>query len=101
MTAPFEYTLGSMRISVESRWGRPLTLYPLEIPDPLEGPIPEIYRAIARSAGLAALISDEALRLLAHYSGGIPRMFVQFLSEAAQEAHLADTTGSSEGKLNP
>lgn len=90
MTAPFEYTLGSMRVSVESRWGQPLTLYPLEIPDPEEGPIPEIYRAIAGSAGLSALISDDALRMLAHYSGGIPRMFVQFLSEAAQEAHLAN-----------
>jgi hypothetical protein len=89
MTAPFEYTLGSLRTSVESRWGRPLMLYPLEIPDPIEGPVPEIYRAIAGSAGLGPLISDEALRLLAHYSGGIPRMFVQFLAEAAQEAHLA------------
>ncbi len=89
MTAPFEYTLGSLRTSIESRWGRPLVLYPLGIPDSLEGPIPEIYRAIAASAGLAALISDEALRLLAHHSGGVPRTFVQFLGEAAQKAHLA------------
>jgi hypothetical protein len=89
MTAPFEYTLGSQRTSVESRWGRPLILYPLEIPDPIEGPIPEIYWAIVKSAGLGSLISEEALRLLAHYSGGILRMFVQFLAEAVQEAHLA------------
>jgi hypothetical protein len=89
MTAPFEYTLGSLRTSVESRWGRPLILYPLDIPDPVEGPIPEVYRAIANSAGLGTLVAEEALRLLAHYSGGILRMFVQFLVEAAQEAHLA------------
>jgi hypothetical protein len=90
MTAPFEYTLGTPRTSIESRWGRPLVLYPLDIPDPLEGPIPQVYRAIAAGAGLAELITDEALRLLAHYSGGILRIFVQFLDEAAQEAHFAD-----------
>ena len=90
MTAPFEYTIGPLRTSVESRWGRPLILYPLEIPDPIEGTIPEIYRAIAQSADLGSLISEDALRWLAHYSGGILRMFVQFLAEAAQEAHLAD-----------
>jgi hypothetical protein len=89
MTAPFEYTHGSLRTPIESRWNRPLILYPLDTPDPLEGPIPRIYRAIAVSAGLAELISDEALRLLAHSSGGVPRMFVQFLGEAAQEAHFA------------
>jgi hypothetical protein len=90
MTAPFEYTIGLLRTSVESRWGRPLIVYPLEIPDPMEGQIPELYRAIARSAGLGSLISADALRMLAHYSGGILRMFVQFLAEAAQEARLAD-----------
>ena len=90
MTAPFEYTIGPTRTSVESRWGRPLILYPLEIPDPIEGPIPEIYRSIAKSAALRELVSEDALRWLAHYSGGILRMFVQFLAEAAQEAHLAE-----------
>jgi len=89
MTAPFEYTLGPARASVESRWDRPLMLYPLEVPDPGKGEIPQIYRAIARSAQLGDLISDDALRLLGYNSGGILRMFVQFLAEAAQEAHLA------------
>jgi hypothetical protein len=89
MTAPFENTLGLLRTSVESRWDQTLILYPLEIPDPFEGPIPEIYRAIVKGTGIGSLISDEALRVLAHYSGGIPRMFVQFLAEAAQEVHLA------------
>jgi hypothetical protein len=88
MTAPFEYTLGPLRTSVQSRWSRPLILYPLEIPDAIEGPIPETYRAIVKSAWLGDLIEQDALRLLAHYSGGILRMFVQFLAEAAQEAHL-------------
>ena len=89
MTAPFEYTLGPARASVESRWDRPLMLYPLEIPDSGKGEIPPIYRAIARSAQLGDLISDDALRLLAFNSGGILRMFVQFFAEAALEAHLA------------
>jgi len=89
MTAPFEYTLGPVRTSVESRWDRTLMLYPLEIPELGEGEIPKIYRAIVGSAGLGDLISNDALRVLAFYSGGILRMFVQFLSEAAQEAHLA------------
>ena len=100
MTAPFEYTLGLLRNSVESRWGRPLILYPLKIPDNLEGPIPEIYWSIAKSAGLGALISEEALRLLAHYSGGILRMFVQFLAEAAQKAHLAGHDRIEQGEAH-
>jgi hypothetical protein len=89
MTAPFEYTLGPVRTSVESRWDKILMLYPLSIPELGAGEVPQIYRAIAQSAGLGALISDDALRVLAHFSGGILRMFVQFLAEAAQEAHLA------------
>jgi hypothetical protein len=89
MAAPFEYTLGAVRTSVESRWDQVLKLYPLPTPGPGEGEIPPIYRSIAQSASLGALISDDALRILAHFSGGILRMFVQFLAEAAQEAHLA------------
>jgi hypothetical protein len=77
-----------------------LILYPLEIPDPYQGPIPEIYRDIAGSAGLALLISDDAMRLFANYSGGIPRMFVQFLAEAAQEAHLASHDRIELGEAN-
>jgi hypothetical protein len=97
-TAPFENTIGSLRTSVESSWGPPLILFPLEIPDPNEGTIPEIYRAIAQRAGLGSLISEDALRMLAHYSGGILRMFVQFLAEAAQEARLADHDGIELGE---
>jgi hypothetical protein len=89
MTAPLEYTLGPVRTSVESRWDKILMLYPLQTPELSEGGVPRIYSGIARSAGLADLISDDALTLLAHYSGGILRMFIQFLAEAAQEAHLA------------
>ena len=100
MTAPFEYTLGSLRYSVESRWGRPLILYPLGIPDRFEGPIPEIYGSIAKSAGLGSLISEDALRLLAHYSGGILRMFVQFLAEAAQKAHLGGYDRIEQGEAH-
>lgn len=92
MTAPFEYTLGELRHSVQSRWGHPLMLYPLEIPDADEGEIPAIYCNIAQNAGLGSLIDQASLRLLAHYSGGIPRMFVQFLVEAAKEAHFAQHT---------
>lgn len=32
---------------------------------------------------------EESLRLLAHYSGGILRAYVQFLIDACKEAHLA------------
>ena len=89
MTAPFEYTLGELRHSVESRWNSPLLVYPLEIPDRDAGPIPKVYRKMAFAAGLRNLIRDDALRLLAFYSGGIPRYFIQFLRNACLEAHLA------------
>ncbi|MCX7012112.1 MAG: hypothetical protein NTW86_06025 [Candidatus Sumerlaeota bacterium] len=89
MTAPFEFTLGDMRHSVESYWGKPLIVYPVEIP-PLEGRrVPEIYNRIAASCGLGKLIEPESLVLLAHYSGGILRSFVQFLIESVKRAHLA------------
>ena len=90
MTAPFEHTLGDLRHSVESKWGRPLMLYPVPIPDLKSGTIPTIYLKIVKNAGLDALIHEESLRLLAHYSGGILRSYVQFLIDACKQAHLAD-----------
>jgi hypothetical protein len=89
MTAPFEYTLGELRHSVESRWNPPLLVYPLNIPNRDDGPIPQVYWKMALAGGLRGLIQDSSLRLLAHYSGGIPRYFVQFLRNACLEAHLA------------
>ena len=90
MTAPFEHTLGDLRHSVESKWGRPLMLYPVPIPDLKSGTIPTIYLKIVKNAGLDALIHEESLRLLAHYSGGILRSYVQFLIDACKQAYLAD-----------
>lgn len=89
MTAPFEHTLGGLRHSVESKWGRPLMLYPVPIPDLKSGPIPAIYLKIIKNAQLDTLIQDESLRLLAHYSGGILRSYVQFLGEACKQAYLS------------
>jgi len=89
MTAPFEHTLGDLRYSVESKWGRPIMLYPVPTPDLTSGAIPSIYLKIIKSAGLDALIEEESLRLLAHYSGGVLRSYVQFLIDACKETHLA------------
>jgi hypothetical protein len=89
MTAPYEYTLGEMRHSVESSWGKPLMVYPLEIPQLDSRTLPPIYMMIVESCGLVTLISVEGLQHLAYYSGGIPRSFVQFLIQACKEAHLA------------
>lgn len=89
MTAPFEHTLGELRHSVESKWGRPVMLYPVPMPHPSSGPIPPIYLNIVKNARLDALILEESLRVLAHHSGGILRSFVQFLIDACKEAHLA------------
>jgi hypothetical protein len=90
MTAPFEYTLGELRNSIESRWGQPQVLYPVGLPSsPTENRIPEIYRSIVRDAGLHPTLPESSLRFLAYYSGGILRQFVQFLKEACKEAHLA------------
>jgi len=89
MTAPYEHTLGDLRNSVESRWGRPLMLYPLVTPDLAGVSIPPIYLNLGKNAGLERLIRPESLRILAHYSGGILRTFVQFLVQACKEAHLA------------
>jgi hypothetical protein len=90
MTAPYEHTLGDLRHSVESKWGRPIMLYPVPLPDLSSGSIPPIYLNIVKNAGLDALVDQESLRLLAHYSGGILRPYVQFLIDACKEAHLAN-----------
>jgi hypothetical protein len=89
MTAPYEFTLGELRHSVESRWNVPRMLYPLDIPGPDDGPVPAIYRDIVKSAGLAPLLPEDSLRLIAHYSGGILRTYVQLLIAGAKEAHFA------------
>jgi hypothetical protein len=89
MTAPFEHTLGGLRNSVESKWGRPIMLYPAPIPELSTGAIPAIYLNIVKSARLDSLIREESLRWLSHYSGGILRTYVQFLIDACKEAHLA------------
>jgi hypothetical protein len=89
MTAPYEFTLGELRNSVESRWGAPRVLYPLPIPEPDQGPVPAIFNRIAKNAGLSSLMPEESLRLMAHYSGGILRTYVQLLVAAAKEAHFS------------
>jgi hypothetical protein len=89
MTAPYEFTLGDLRNSVESRWGTPKVLYPLPIPDADNGPVPANFKTIAKSAGLSGLAPEESIRLMAHYSGGVLRTFVQFLVAAAKEAFFS------------
>jgi hypothetical protein len=93
MTAPYEHTLGALRHSVESKWGRPIMLYPVPIPELSSGSIAAIYLKIMKNAGLDALMREESLRVLAHYSGGILRSYVQFLIDACKEAHLAGHEG--------
>jgi len=89
MTAPYEYTLGDMRSSVESYWGSPLIVFPLVFPELTDKEIPHFLQGIVESCGLKDNISFESLRMLAHYSGGIPRTFVQLLIQSCKEAHLA------------
>ena len=89
MTAPFEYTLGEMRHSVEAYWGKPMMIYPLELPELDAIELPPFYKQICVSSRLDNFISNDSLRVLAHYSGGIPRTFVQFLIQALKEAHLS------------
>jgi hypothetical protein len=89
MTAPYEFTRGDMYHSLVSYWGQPRMIYPLAIPELEDSEIPGIYTQIVKSCGLHTLITTESLKLLAHYSGGIPRSFVQFLIESCKEAHLA------------
>lgn len=89
MTAPYEYTLGDMRNSVEAYWRNPLMIYPLEFPELDDQNLPRFYQKIIEDCGLSENIKFESMRMLAHYSGGIPRTFVQFLIQACKEAHLA------------
>ena len=89
MTAPYEYTLGELRNSVEANWGRPLMVYPVEMPELDSAQVPSIYWDITKAAGLRSLIDDESLTILSHYSGGVLRTFVQFLIQSCKEAHLA------------
>jgi len=93
MTAPYEFTLGGMRSSVDSFWGRPAVIYPEPFPS-LEAndshdPIPDFYQKIRQACGLADLLLDNELRVLAHYSGGIPRMFVLLLDASLRNAIFA------------
>lgn len=88
MTAPYEYTLGEMRHSVESYWGKPIMVYPLEYPEIDATTMPEFYPKVCENAGLKDSIDFETIQLLAHYSGGIPRSFIQFLIQACKEAYL-------------
>lgn len=89
MTAPFEYTLGELRNSIESKWGRPQILFPVGLPDLQDGPVPKIYDSIVRDAGLRPLLVPQSLRILAYYSGGILRHYVQLLKDACKAAYLA------------
>jgi hypothetical protein len=88
MTAPYEYTLGEMRHSVESYWGKPLMVYPLDFPEIDATSIQPFYPKVCENARLKDSIDIASLQLLAHYSGGIPRSFIQFLIQACKEAYL-------------
>ena len=93
MTAPYEFTLGAMRSSVEGFWGRPAVVYPEPIPSLVasngDDPVPDFYREIIGACGLTDLLSDDDLRVLAHYSGGIPRTFVLLLAATLRNAIFA------------
>lgn len=91
MTAPYEYTLGSTRSSVENFWGRPLIVYPEPIPEASgEGAVPEFYRWMRSASGLEGALADGELRTLAYFSGGIPRVFVLLLAAAVRCALFAE-----------
>ena len=94
MTAPYEHTLGELRDSIESKWGKPLMIYPVAIPASLPSivgsDLDPIFLDITKNAGLDALILPKSLSYLAYYSGGVLRTFVQFLIDACKEAHLSD-----------
>lgn len=93
MTAPYEFTLGAMRSSVEGFWGRPAVVYPEPIPSLVasngDDPVPAFYKAIIGACGLTDLLSDDDLRVLAYYSGGIPRTFVLLLAATLRNAIFA------------
>jgi hypothetical protein len=87
MTAPYEFTLGDKRSSVEGFWGRPVIVYPEPTPESSsEGAVPEFYKWLRSACGLEDLLADQDLRRLAYYSGGVPRTFVLLLSAAVREA---------------
>lgn len=94
MTAPYEHTLGELRYSIESKWGKPLMVSPVSIPDSLPSragdALDPIFLEITRNAGLDALILPKSLSYLAYYSGGVLRTYVQFLIDACKEAHLSE-----------
>lgn len=92
MTAPYEHTLGVMRDSIESRWGRPLMLYPVDIaardvPFDTHQPDP-IFLEIVKNAGLLRLAEVQAVSYLTYYSGGILRNFVSSLREACKQVYM-------------
>jgi len=93
MTAPYEFTLGAMRSSVEGFWGRPAVVYPEPIPSLVasngDDPVPDFYKEIIGACGLTDLLSDNDLRVLAYYSGGIPRTFVLLLAATLRNAIFA------------
>ncbi len=93
MTAPYEHTLGELRNSIESKWGKPLLVSPVSIPESLlmksGESIDPIFLDITKNSGLDKLIEPDSLGYLAYYSGGILRMYVQFLIDAYKEAHLS------------
>ncbi len=97
MTAPMENTIGELRSLLEAHWDKPLVIYPLDIPETEDDELPQIYQRIVKNAQLNELIDPDGLRHMAYYSGGIPRTFVQFLIQAAKEAHLAQHDRISPG----
>lgn len=94
MTAPYEHTLGALRYSIESKWGKPLMVSPVAIPNSLPSEpgaeLDPIFLDIAKNAGLEKLILPKGLSYISYYSGGILRTFVQLLIDACKEAHLSN-----------
>lgn len=90
-TAPFERMLGPMRGVIEDTWGRPVIVYPEVIPDlGVDAPMPDFYKWMRAQLELDDGLGDDELRLLAHYSGGLPRAFVLLLGGAIRAALFAD-----------
>ncbi|MCX7047266.1 MAG: AAA family ATPase [Candidatus Sumerlaeota bacterium] len=87
MTAPYEFTIGQLRQSVESYWERPLIIYPVPIPEPGQR-VHVIYMEIAKNCGLNALLDEGVMEMFAYYSGGILRTYVQLLIAGIKKAYL-------------